>query len=226
MKPAGLDYYLGTIEAGVMTGIEGLSYYIEAQDRGGAVRETPWYAVQVTDAKSAASGGAPIPTPEVRKSHIPVALIAGGAVAVGGAALLVANSGGGGGDDDGDSSGDETNSANNAMGTYDGNVTVCFTTTGGVVNCDTRAATIVVDANGKVLSQNIQPGSSLVSSLSGSDFTLTAEIPADAEGGEGEIFFSGTVSGNRIVGSVSGSRSGADGSTQGTYSGAFTTTKR
>ena len=51
MRPAGLDYYLGTIDGAVLTGLPSLSYYIEAEDTAGAVRETPWQVIALRVAK-------------------------------------------------------------------------------------------------------------------------------------------------------------------------------
>ncbi|HEY8240591.1 MAG TPA: hypothetical protein VIH35_04050, partial [Kiritimatiellia bacterium] len=98
MKSVGLDLFLGTIEAGVLSGINSISYYIDAQDSLGATTETPWRLIEMRDPKKGADAGTPVakigPTEEEGSSW---PYVVGAVVVVGGGALLLAGSGGGGG---------------------------------------------------------------------------------------------------------------------------------
>ncbi len=66
MKSTGLGYYVGTIEASVVAGVDSFSYYLEAQDKNGSITETPWHEVPLRKAETkpaAATGGMPMPSP-------------------------------------------------------------------------------------------------------------------------------------------------------------------
>ncbi len=229
MKAAGLDYYLGTIEGAVLAGAPSLSYYIEAEDTAGAVRETPWQVIALRDPKPGETNtpGAPSPlgTPRVpvpgaaEDDGISMGLIAGGAAAVIGGALLVANndSGGGGGDSG-------TTDPGAAAGVYSGTATTCLTLSGTPPTCESHAITITIDSQGKVLSTNLREGQSLTDTLSGPNFNLVAGIDGGTNGVTGEIFYHGTVVGKEIVGSISGSQQGGTAGS-GSYSGSFSATR-
>lgn len=224
LHPAGLDFYIGTIEAGVLTDVSTISYYIEAQDGLGATRETPWYVVNLRDPKAAVPGGngtgtIPPPGGKDKEDGISMGLIAGGAAVVIGGALLLANSDSGGGGGGGDDGGNATTNS----GTYAGSAVTCFTPPGGTAACDNRSMSIVVDANGQVFSDTLLPGSALTAQLSGNDFTLKGVTGTDSTNGTGEIFFNGTVLDNRIVGNITGTAPTPTGS--GVYSGSFSGTK-
>ena len=248
MKSTGLNYYVGTIDAGLLTGVDAVSYYIEAQDKSGALTETPWYEVtfRKPDTKPAATETGtvmPAPGPAGPAPVIPIsrgtapassedggwktpALIAGGAAVVLGGAYALSDSGGGGGggsDDDDDDDNNGGGTTNDPSGTYAGTVTTCFTPDGGSASCQSSAMQIVIDSQGTVFSETIYPGQQLTDSLDGSQaFTLSATV---ADGGtNGVVNFEGAVVGSKILGSVSGSATTPDG--QGTYSGSFSADKQ
>lgn len=240
MKATGLGYYVGTIEASVVASVDSFSYYIEAQDQSGAITESPWYEVPLRKAETKAEApvaGLPMPRPAGPAAPAPVtpvsnekpvepssdgswktpALIAGGAAIVLGGAYAISQSSGGGGDDQ-DDGGDEPPPVD-PQGTYNGNVTTCITTTGGVTTCESGAMSIVVGANKVVFSETIKPGEQLTDGLSGNSFTLvssTSELGVNRT-----INYEGTIVENKIIGSVGGSAS--DGST---YSGTFSANKQ
>jgi hypothetical protein len=222
MRATGLGYYIGTIEAGVLSGVDAISYYIEAQDQQGTVAETAWNEVKILRADQVPAGETPPGTtpvePAKEKSGLwTAALVAGGAAALVGGAFLLADSGDdGGGSDDG---GGEPPA--DASGTYGGTSTTCVTPGGGATTCDTRPMTILIDSSGNVTSDTLVDGQQLTGRLSGDSFTLTATPPTDAAG---EINYVGTVVGSRIVGSISGSAQA--GTTVSIYSGSFSATKR
>lgn len=247
MKSTGLGYYVGTIEASVVTGVDAFSYYIEAQDKNGAITETPWYEVPIRKAESkpepaAASAAAlPMPRPAGPAAPAPViaapverkaraengdgswktpALIAGGAAVVLGGAYAISEGGGssGGGEEDGDNGGGGEEPVD-PQGTYAGNVTTCLTSTGGVTSCDSGAMSIVIDVNKVVFSETIKPGQQLTDNLDNNAFTLVSVV--DDAGVTRTINFEGNLVGTKIIGSVSGSAS--DG---GTYSGSFSANKQ
>lgn len=223
LKPAGLDYYIGTIDAGVLSGVATMSYYIEAQDNWGATRETPWYVVTFRDplpgdAVSAGSSNK-VAAPEESSDHIPLGLIVGGAAAVIGGAFLIAKSDSGGGGDE-----PKPDDPSAKQGTYAGTVTTCVTASGQPPSCESHPFGITIDAKGKVLSTDIRQGQTLVSTLHGSDFTLTGSAD-DGAGKSGEIYYNGSVINNsKIVGSITGSEQGTN--VTGSFSGSFSATKQ
>lgn len=245
MAPSGMDMYVGTIEAGLLSGLASISYYIEAQDRDGAIEETPWYDLSFKDpdAKGVTPPGrSPVPAPvapsdpgrrgggtgaddDEGMSGLTIGLIAGGAVALGAGAYFLADSGGSDGGGSGGGSNTNTNSVVGAKaGTYRGNVTTCRTLGANPATCETKSASIIIDSNGRVFSDTLVQGSSLSANLSGNDFVLTAPVSNSAEGWTGTIVFNGTVlSDNRIVGSISGAIDQAG--TVGNHSGSFSLNK-
>ncbi|HMP89272.1 MAG TPA: hypothetical protein PJ991_03675 [Kiritimatiellia bacterium] len=226
MAPSGLDMYVGTIEAGLLTGLSSLSYYIEAQDREGTLEETPWYEVTFRSPVSPAPGrsaGAIAPTTgasgadpdEEGMSGKTMALIAGGVAAVAVGAYLIADSGGG--SSGGSSLGDKP-------GNYSGGATLCTQVGEDPTSCSSYPIQILIDANGRVFSETLYAGQQLVGSLRGDDFTLTATINDPVTETSGSIVFSGTVlNENRIVGSLSGS--GTQAGSPVSYTGTFTANK-
>lgn len=237
MASSGMDMYVGTIEAGLLSGLSSISYYIEAQDKEGSLEETPWYDVQFKDpdaktpvsaAAGAASGGGgrasgvpPSRQDEERMSGLTMGLIAGGAVALGAGAYFLADSGG---DDDSGGGSDTNLPPNNKAGTYDGNSTLCRTLGANPPTCANAPATIIIETNGRVFSDTLLSGTALSGTLSGNNFSLSAPTADLSTGLSGSITFSGTVVDNsRIVGSISGSYT--QGGTNGTYSGTFTLNK-
>jgi hypothetical protein len=225
MRASGLGHYVGTIDAGMLGGVDTLSYYIEAQDQQGTAAETAWTEVKIlrpdqipADEQAAAqAAAAPVASKEEKNKGWTVALVAGGAAALVGGAFLLAGSDSGGG---GSSDGGGTPPAN-AEGTYGGTSTTCFSPSVGSTTCDTTAMTILIDNAGNVLSETLVEGQQLTGKLSGSNFTLTASPPS---GAAGEINFNGTVIGSRIVGSITGSAQ--DGLSVGIYSGSFSANKQ
>lgn len=243
MASSGMDMYVGTIEAGLLSGLASISYYIEAQDREGSIEETPWYDVQFKDPDAkvpAPAGRSPVPAPvapsasggkaapaagdEEGMSALTIGLIAGGAVAVGAGAYFLADSGGSsdsGGDGGG---GSDTNAVGAKAGTYSGSATICRTIGANPATCDTAGATIIIDSTGRVYSGDLLPGTPLSANLSGNSFTFSAPVSNAAEGWTGTIIFSGTVlADNRIVGSISGAID--QGGTSGSHSGSFSLSK-
>lgn len=244
MKATGLSYYVGTIEASLVSGVDSISYYIEAVDKNGSITETAWYDVPFRRAETKPAGlimpspqpagpAAPapvIPVSSARAASAPEddegswktpALIAGGAVLVLGGAYAISQSGGGGSDDSGGVGGGDDDGTDPAdvQGTYNGTVTTCLTPTGGVASCESGSMSIVIDVNGVVFSESLRPGQQLTGNLSGSSFTLVSV--SSAGGTNSTINFEGSVVGAKILGSVTGSTS--DG---GTYSGSFSANKQ
>jgi hypothetical protein len=85
---------------------------------------------------------------------------------------------------------------------------------------------IVIDSQGRVLSEDLLAGQQLTDTLNGSEFTLVAAVSDPAQGITGEIFYNGTVvSNSKIVGSITGSQQGGIAGS-GTYSGSFSAAKR
>ncbi len=231
MKGSGLGYYVGTIEANLLGGVEGVSYYIEAQDESGALTETPWYEVKFRDPRPsdrAGSGAPPAPAPAGPAPLIPVpnsdgggnwktpALVAAGAAVVLAGAYALSDSGGGGADNGGgdDGGGD---SSTNAPGTYAGTVTTCEQGAGQPTTCPTEPFTLLIDSRNVVFSETLRAGRQMTAPLGNNRFTLTA--PVNEGGASGEIRYSGTWVNNSVVGQISGSATSAAGGI--IYSGTF-----
>lgn len=237
MKATGLDYFVGTLDAGLISGVDAISYYIEVQDKSGAITETPWYKVEFRAPEAKSSTALPPPGPAGPAPVIPVsstpapskqdgnwktpALVAGGAaVVLGGAYLLTNDDGDSDSGDDGGGGGGGT--TNDPSGVYNGTVTTCFTPDGGAAACDSAPMSIVVGDNDVVFSETLRPGQQLVGQLVDSSFTLTAAV--NENGTNGTIQFEGTLVGTKILGSVSGAATTPGG--QGSYTGSFSANKQ
>ncbi|MCX6995959.1 MAG: hypothetical protein NTV49_02475, partial [Kiritimatiellaeota bacterium] len=220
MQATGAQTYLGTIPAGLMTNADKLWYYLEATDSLDAATETPWYVVSIQNspALAAASGAGVVaaPGPEQatgRSSLLGAGLVAGGAAAVVGAALLVANRGGGS---------DSGTAATNTSGRYVGSKTICLTMLGAPQQCASTPTAIIIDQQGAVSSDSLLPGQFLSGQLSGSSFALSGS--SSTSNLVSQLQFSGSVVGQRLVGSITGTAQSA--TNQGAYSGAFTADKQ
>lgn len=237
MNATGMDVFVGTIRADLVRGANSFSYFISAEDARGNYAETDWQDVTfqapaprqppaatpppVVQPTGSGTAGAPPAAPprsanrNEGMSAATVGIIAGGAAAIGIGAYLVSDSGGG--DGGGSSNDGEPDEA--AAGTYNGTVNICLTPDGSPSECEARPAAILIDANGQVFSDTVQPGQSLSAGLSGNAFTLQASVNDPASGTTGTILYSGDVVGNRIVGTISGT---ADiNGVSGIYSGSF-----
>jgi len=235
MTSSGMDLYVGTIEAGLLSGLPSVSYYIEAQDRGGSMSETPWYDVQFRDPEAPPAVTEKPAAPKSPAQRTPsrtsvesddgisgttMALIAGGAVALGAGAYLIADggSGGGGGDDDG--GGSNTNLA----ATYKGTARICEVAASTSRVCKTESAEIFVDANGNVFSTMLLPGTSLSAPLDGNTFVLSGNVNDSGTGTTGTILFKGVIGSDGVViGEVFGDF--VRGGSAGEYDGYFTLNK-
>jgi hypothetical protein len=82
---------------------------------------------------------------------------------------------------------------------------------------------ITIASSGTVSSDTLHPGQTLEGRLTDSNFTLVAAVAETNL--TGEIRYSGTVVGGRIVGQVEGTARKTSGDT-GTYSGTFYASRR
>lgn len=216
MQPAGATVYIAAVPESVLSGIQELSYYIEAEDQAGVTSETAWYPVKVQKSsdKMVSDKTGASDTKSTRAKWTTPALIIGGSAVVIGGVLAAANSGGGGG------SGTHPNA--DAAGIYTGSSTTCYQPPSGVSSCSSSGITIAVNTQGVVSSSSLHPGSLMEDQLSGSGFVLTASINDPAQ--KGEIQYLGTVADGRIAGTIQGSVTTPDG--VGTYSGAFSASRK
>ncbi len=207
MEASGGGVFIAAIPGHLLAGLESLSYYIEAADDQDNAAETPWHSVRV---RAPEPQSAPPEGERERASPkwVVPALVAGGAAIVVGGALYAANSGGGSGGAP----------APDLSGTYSGTVTLIVQDPEVPPNVSTRAASVTVAADGAVTSDSLLAGQTLTGRLSGSNFTLTADVAE--EGVTGRILYRGTIVEGRILGSIEGTRTTAAGA--GTYSGSFT----
>lgn len=243
MHASGAHVYYGTIPTDLIGESDRISYYIEAVDNMETMAETSWYNVEIRNSSAAGTTPKTTAQPARRAAEEPVqkiapstpagqegdkanlvgiGIIAGGAVAVAGGALLASNMGDDGGGDDSSDGGGGTTVTN--AGTYKGSATVCFEFTGASPSCSAHAITILIDQNNLVSTSTLQEGVPLTDTLSGNSFMMTTPVDEPESGLTGEIIFSGTLIGERIVGSVAGSASSTAGN--GIYSGTFSATKQ
>lgn len=234
MVSSGMDTYVGTIESGLLTGVEHVSYYIEAQDKEGTIEETPWYDVKFKNPEVAPAtrGGTtpygastPAPANEEGTSALTIGLIAGGAAAVAAGAYFLSDSGSSddGDGDGGGGGGGGDNTVTNA-GNYAGNSTLCRSSAGGT-QCETTSATFVIDSAGRIFSDTLSPGRSLTGTVSGNEFSLVADLTGSQEGLTGTAVYSGTViNGTRIIGTITGNYDQFG--VPGTFSGTFSATRQ
>lgn len=227
MSTSGMGLYVGTIEAGLLTGVSSISYYIEAQDKEGTLEESPWYDVTFKDPEPGQGKrtGAVTPTggtaSEEESSAMTLGLIAGGAAAIAVGAYVISDSGG---SDDGGGGGGGGSDAGEKAGTYNGSATTCLTFPPGSPSCSNSNFQILVDPNGKVVSDTLVPGQQMVGSLSGNTFSLQADTSNEADNFTGTIVFNGSfINDNQIIGSMGGSAN-LNG-TAGSYSGSFNASK-
>lgn len=217
MKPAGLDLYVGTIDANMIKDVNTIAYYLEAQDKDGALAETPWYTVEFRKAdETVVPGGTKVVPGESDggSSWKTTALIAGGAAAVVVGAIALSGGGGGGG---GGSSGTKTNAY---AGTYSGTQTKCLNVSGQPSSCeDQKSFSIVIDSKGSVLSDTLLPGQQLTGNMSGNSFVLTGQIKNEGVVSNAVVNYNGTIVSDKIVGTISGGAQTTLGS--GYYSGVF-----
>jgi hypothetical protein len=224
MKPSGLDFYVGSIDASMIKDVQTIAYYIEAQDKDGALSETPWYTIEFRKAEASTGTGVVVP-PETKKddgmSWKTVGLIGAGVAAV--ALGAVALGGGGGGGGSGGGGGGSTNKTD-LSGTYNGAVTTCLTVNGQQPSCESHNCSIVIDSKGSVFSESLLQGDQMTGKLSGSSFILSGQVMNQGSVSNGAIDYNGTVVNGQIVGSITGSAQTSGGA--GSYSGSFSAAKQ
>lgn len=220
MQRAGQDIFVCTVPDNLLELASIVTYYIEAIDTTDQTSETRWYTVSIQPA-------APKPKIEVRTGSDgdsfwkTTALIGGGVVLAGGAAaIVVANSGG-------NSVAPPSSTTNAHAGVYVGSVTTQLEFPEQSPQTRSHGTTITIDAGGIVRSYDLYMDQTLTSAMSGSDFTLTANV--NATNLTGQIAFKGSVVNGTINGFVGGTvqdTSGTNGTHYGTYYGNFYATKQ
>jgi len=212
MEASGEGVFVAVIAPHLFAGIERFSYYIEAMDDAELASETPWHVVRLQTMDAGA--------PEAEKTEggrprwVLPAVIGGVAAAAVGVAAAASGGGGGGGDED--------EKASDPAGNYAGITEVVVRDPGVPAAVSTRDVTIFIAPDGRVVSENLHEGGSVIGQLSGASFSITA--PVSEPGVTGRITYSGTVAENRIRGTIEGTRTTAAG--EGTYSGYFTLQKQ
>lgn len=217
MTSADAGSYFGSIPASVTGELKSFTYYVAAENSVGEMTETKWNTVNIREPKpgdlpAAGSGSAE----KARPKWVTPALIGGGVALAAGGALIVANSsdsgsGGGGGGLD----------LNKAAGTYSGDVNLRTEPPAGAATLATHPCSIIIARDGTVTSSTLHEGANLSGRISGNTFVLAA--PVSEVGLTGEVRYLGTVVDNRIVGTIQGSATAADGVT--VYSGIFSVVK-
>ncbi len=229
MKSSGANLYYGTIPASMVGDAASLSYYVEAMDNLDTTAETPYHTIEIkeevlSEAPSAAKPPAGKSAPpggkeEPRKSNLlGISLIAGAAVAVVAGAWLAA-------DKNKDDSSDSSSGNLVTAGNYSGTSTECLTLSGSTPSCTTRAIEIEIETDGKVRSSTLRAGYNLEATVAGNDFALVADLSlGSATGVTGQVYYNGTVTDDRIIGTITGSQQSSSGA--GSYSGSFSATRK
>lgn len=206
MEASGGGVFIAVIPGHLLAGLESLSYYIEAADDQDNAAETPWHTVRVRIPEPPAAPPENEGANASPKWVVP-ALVAGGAAIVVGGALYAANRGG-----------SDSPPPPDVSGTYAGTLTLITQDPEAPSDVSTRAVSATVAADGAVTSDSFREGQTLTGRVSGSSFTLIADVIE--EGVTGRIVYRGAIVENRILGTIEGSRTTAAGA--GTYSGSFT----
>lgn len=226
MTSSGIGLYVGTIEAGLLSGVDTISYYVEAEDKEGTIEETPWYDVTFKDADPSQKSRTVVsPTgnrsaaADDESSSATIGLIAGGAAAIAVGAYVISDS-----DSGGSSSGDGSGDPANNTGTYEGSATTCVTIPPDDTTCSFSSISIIIDPNGKVFSDTLLPGQELVGNINDNSFSLEGDVSGTGDGVTGTIIFSGSViGGEAIIGTINGNI--MTNGTPGFYSGDFNASK-
>ncbi|MEI6807700.1 MAG: hypothetical protein WCN95_03180 [bacterium] len=216
MQSAGQNMYICTVPDNLLEHATTLTYYIEAVDNADQSTETRWHNVSIQQAKAGSK-------PDIKAGQDDssfwktTALIGGGVVLAGGTAAIIAGNSGG------TSQPPPISTTNVHAGTYIGSVTTQLEFPGESPATLAHGTTIVIDINGTVRSTDLYSTESLFSTLSGADFTLTANVSTTNL--TGQINYYGTVNNGRITGSVGGQVLSTSG-TNGTYYGNFYAVKQ
>lgn len=210
MQHTGAGVYIGTIPASVLSAADQITYYLAAESRAGAVRETPWYTIRLRGAPASELVGAPGERPK----WVMPALIAGGvALVAGGTAIALSDSGGsssGGGDSNSDF-------IKRNAGSYSGTATVSVQEPSGA-SVRSYPVNMTLASDGTLVTPNLSEQGAMSTRVSGTSFLFTATLSgADRTG---EIRYVGTVFEGRIAGTIEGSARLAGGGTA-VYSGTF-----
>ncbi len=209
MEASGGGVFIAVLAPHLLAGAEQFSYYIEATDDAELATETPWHTVRLQTVDASAPGAK---ADGERPRWVAPAAIGGVAVAVVGAALAASKSGGGGG----------SGEAPDPAGNYAGTAEIVVRDPGQPPVVNSRAVTIFIAADGRVVSDTLHAGGTVSGALTGSSFSMTA--PVSEPGVTGQITYSGSVADNRIRGTIEGTRTTVAG--EGTYSGYFTLQKQ
>jgi hypothetical protein len=202
--------FIGAVPENILSGVSQFTYYIAAENSVGAVSETRWNTVAIRVPKAGeippAGDGK---SPGARPKWVVPSLIAGGVALAAGGAIIASNSGGG----DGGGSVDPKDVA----GTYIGECSLRTKPPDGDTTLDSQLCTIKIAPDGTVTSRDLYPGVAMTGKLTGDSFVLVATVNSGSL--TGEIRYVGTVVDTRIVGSIQGTASSADGVT--VYDGIF-----
>jgi len=208
MEHSGDGHYIAVLPPHLFAGVEQFSYYIEATNAEEFAAETPWYTVRLRTLDAS-------PTPQEatgrRPRWVAPAAIGGVALALAGAAIALANNDNGGSSPPADPS-----------GTYSGPLELVVRDPGASPIVINREVILYIAPDGRVVSDTLHSGGTVSGQLTGASFSITA--PVNEPGVTGQIVYTGTVSDQRIYGTVQGTRTTAAG--EGTYSGYFTLQKR
>lgn len=221
MQPAGPNTFVCTLPDHLLGFASTLTYYIEALDNTDQASETRWYNVSIQPATATVKVDKKTPPPAADDTEFwkRTALIGGGvALAGGAAAVIIGNSGG-----HSSTQAPPPAATNQYTGTYVGSITTHLDFPGQSTRTDSHGTIISIDKNGTLASSDLYVGKSLVTTLVGSSFTITANI--NETNRTGQITFSGSILNGRILGDVGGSIQELSG-TNGTYYGNFYAVKQ
>lgn len=243
MASSGAGIWYATIPGHMIGPGAQLFYYVQAENADGETKETDWHAVKVVESgvapaaipaasavaqqaqrdavpvKTDSSAAAPPATGKAGKSKylVPLAVIAGGAVAIGGAiAIADDNSGGGGGDDDADV---------NLDGNYGGTYQIDFLPTA-VSNTlqvgDSGPANVYVAGSSVRI---VGPwDTEIAATLSGQVFSTQRDMPATTMFPSAHLIVTGEIVDGTCTARIDGYST--DPLDTGTFGGELTATKR
>lgn len=213
MRASGVGSFIGTVPDAMVQNASEISYYIEAKDSLEQSSETPWYTIHFkTNPGSTAAKTAAKSSQKPKSAWKKPLLIAGGTAVAIGAGIAIADSGSSGG-----------SSTASSDGLFSGTATKYFQFGANAATSEVYSFNINVLNDDRVATDDLHPGVHMEGNILANSFNLTA--PVNSDDMSGQVYYSGTVVGDKITGSISGSVVSTSG-TNGTYSGIFSANKQ
>jgi hypothetical protein len=217
MRASGASAFIAAIPDNLVRNSAAVSYYIEALDSLEQATETPWYTIRFrTVSGKIPRGGSP--TEGKKSSWKKPLLIVGGTAAAIGVVLALSSSGGSSDSDDGGTT------PTSADGLFAGTATRFYTPEGGTTTSETYPVTFNVLNDSTITSDDLHlEGGQMAVPLTSGNFIWSVSTSGENE--SGILSYSGSLAGDKIIGSISGTVVTSTG-TNATYAGTFSANRQ